>query len=76
MYKAVDIANYFIYLWEKDNIPTEGPKLDLLKLQCSMFYAQAHHLLMYGKELFKEVIVAHKHGPCILEIGCPDDIEE
>lgn len=75
MMKAIDIANYFKHLWIENNIPSEGLKLDLLKLQCMLFYAQAHYLLMYDKELFEEKILAHEHGPCVIEIGCPKDIE-
>lgn len=58
--KAIDIANYFIYLSNKENKPITNKKLQKL-----VFYAQAWSLVLNNKKLFNETIEAWVHGPAI-----------
>ncbi|MBU4316126.1 MAG: DUF4065 domain-containing protein [Proteobacteria bacterium] len=60
-YSASDIANYFLF---KAN--QEGQELlSNLKLQKLVYYAQGLHLVVYGKPIFSEMIVAWNYGPVV-----------
>lgn len=62
----LSIANYFIYISQKDEID-EGVKEGIthLKLQKILYFAQAAYLSLYDKELFIEDFQAWKYGPVI-----------
>lgn len=66
-YKAEDIADYFINLANHhvidENGATEG--ITNLKLQKILYFAQAAHLAVHQKPLFKEEIEAWKFGPVV-----------
>ena len=53
------VADYFILRVD----PEAGDHITHLKLQKLVYYAQAWHLAMFGKPLFKHKIEAWLHGP-------------
>lgn len=61
MSKVDKIANYFIYLSNKE----EKEDLTNKKLQKLLYYSQAWNLALSKKELFKENFEAWIHGPAI-----------
>ena len=62
MDSVFDVANYF--LWRAGEV---GELLSNLKLQKLVYYAQAWHLAVHGKQIFPEDFEAWVHGPV-----CPD----
>ena len=64
MYKALDIAKYFIKLAS----PEEGDFITNLKLQKLLYYAQGFHLALYGKPLFGEQIEICHYGPVVADV--------
>lgn len=64
MYKALDIAKYFITLAS----PEAEDLITNLKLQKLLYYAQGFHLALFGKPLFAEKIEAWQSGPVVPEI--------
>ncbi len=64
MYKALDIAKYFITLAS----PEAEDLITNLKLQKMLYYAQGFHLALFGKPLFAEKIEAWQSGPVVPEI--------
>lgn len=61
-YSVIDIANYFLAL-----VDPEVDRIDHLKLQKLVYYAQGFHLALTDRALFSEPIEAWTHGPV-----CPD----
>ncbi|RKL65816.1 hypothetical protein CR203_18315 [Salipaludibacillus neizhouensis] len=57
---ATDVARYFLHLSSLNNI-----KVTPLKLQKLVYFAQAWHLAIKEKELFKDKIEAWTHGPVV-----------
>ena len=70
MYKAIDIANWFIFYNEfKRNMMNEDTDyMSNLRLQKLVFYAQSAAMALKGKPLFEEKIEAWTHGPVIPEV--------
>jgi len=64
MYKALDIAKYFITLAS----PEQEDFITNLKLQKLLYYAQGFHLALHGKPLFHEHIEAWQYGPVLPDI--------
>lgn len=62
-YSAEEIANFFIWKAHKEN-----KQLTNKKLQKLLYYAQAWHLALEEKPLFKEGIEAWVHGPAVRKI--------
>jgi len=60
IYKASEIANYFLLMAQKD-----GELISNLKVQKLVYYAQGVHLALYGTPIFKEQIKAWNLGPVI-----------
>lgn len=60
LYRALDIANYFLYRAEKD-----GELISNLKVQKLIYYAQGIHLALYGAPLFNDPIKAWAYGPVV-----------
>ncbi len=58
------IADYFILKVDRK----AGDNMTHLKLQKLLYYAQAWHLAMHGKELFHNRLEAWRHGPVCREI--------
>jgi len=58
--KVGDIAEYFIYLANRDNKAITNKKLQKL-----VYYAQAWSLVLNDKKLFNEPIEAWVHGPAV-----------
>ncbi len=58
-----DIAEYFIYLSNKDD-----RYMTSLKLQKLVYYAQAWNLVFNNKRLFKDTIEAWIHGPAVYSL--------
>ena len=58
--KALDVAQYFIYLANQENKSITNKKLQKL-----VYYAQAWSLALNNKKLFSEHIEAWVHGPAI-----------
>ncbi|MBP9773104.1 MAG: SocA family protein [Candidatus Peribacteraceae bacterium] len=69
-YKAEDIAVYFINLANQQVIDESGATEGItnLKLQKILYFAQAAHLAVHEKPLFKEEIEAWKFGPVVPSI--------
>lgn len=59
--KAIDIANFYVNLANG----IENEEIDNLKLNKICFYAQAWHLVRFGRPLFEDEIEAWKYGPVI-----------
>jgi uncharacterized phage-associated protein len=59
-YSASDIANCIIAAFHKRH-----EEITNLKLQKLVYYAQAWHLALYGKPLFRDRIEAWIHGPVV-----------
>lgn len=64
MYKATDIANWFLMAVDRES----GDSITHLKLQKLLYYAQAWTLALLKKPLFDEEIQAWMHGPVIPEV--------
>lgn len=64
MYKATDIANWFLLAVDRES----GDSITHLKLQKLLYYAQAWTLTLLKKPLFDEEIQAWMHGPVIPEV--------
>ena len=65
MYKAIDIANWFIQRAIQDVKTNGGEYITHLKLQKLLYFAQGCYTAMEGKPLFKEKIYAWAHGPVV-----------
>lgn len=67
LYKAEDVAKYFIYLGSQqvvgDNKEREG--VTNLKLQKILYFAQAYFLAKISKPLFADTIEAWEFGPVV-----------
>ena len=63
MYKASDIANYFI--WRANADEEIGENITNLKLQKLVYYAQGFSVAWHGHPLFEEPIQAWAHGPVV-----------
>lgn len=63
MYRAQDIANYFI--WRVNSDLEIGDNITNMKLQKLMYYAQGFHLAWKDAPLFAEPIEAWTHGPVV-----------
>lgn len=57
------IANYFIWKSSKEHKPITNKKLQKL-----LYYAQAWHLALKDKPLFREDIEAWVHGPTVRDV--------
>lgn len=63
MLKAIDVANFFIYLLsDKED---EENDLTNMKLNKLTYYAQGQFLKTNGKPLFSEGVEAWRHGPVV-----------
>lgn len=60
IYKALDIANYFLFKAEKDE-----ELISNLKVQKLIYYAQGIHLALFGKPIFEDPIKAWTYGPVV-----------
>jgi len=58
--KALDVANYFLFISNKEKRPITNKKLQKL-----VYYAQVWHSVLENKKLFKEDFEAWVHGPVI-----------
>ena len=68
MLKAIDVANFFIYLLsDKED---EENDLTNMKLNKLTYYAQGQFLKTNGKPLFSEGIEAWIHGPVVPSVDC------
>ena len=76
MYKALDIANWFLIKNNAEVVEHEADnddyevyeKITHLKLQKLLYYAQGISLAIHDKPLFRENIVAWPHGPVVKEV--------
>ncbi len=66
-YTAQEIAEYYINIANSEVIDEGGvcESITNLKLQKILYFAQAAHLSVYNKPLFKEEIEAWKFGPVV-----------
>lgn len=62
-YNSLTIANYFLYLANRDNKPVSA-----MKLQKLVYYAHGWHLALTGKPLINEQVEAWRFGPVIPNI--------
>ena len=76
MYKAIDIANWFLLKNNSEVLQHEAEGDDYevyecithLKLQKLIYYAQGVYLDSTGEKLFEEDIEAWPHGPVVREV--------
>lgn len=66
MYRAADIANY--YIWRANTDEEFGVNITNLKLQKLLYYAQGFSLAWRGHPLFDEPIEAWAHGPVVRSV--------
>lgn len=59
-YDALTIAKWFVAWAEADEADVSN-----LKVQKLLYYAQGHHLAMFGSPLFRDKIQAWSHGPVV-----------
>lgn len=64
MASAFDVAKYFLTL----SRPDEGDLISNLKLQKLLYYAQGFSLVVLGRNLFDDDIVAWDHGPVVPDV--------
>ena len=62
-YRAATIAKWFT-AWAE----AEDAEVSNLKLQKLLYYAQGHHLALYGEPLFDDPIQAWSHGPVVKDV--------
>jgi len=67
MANAMDVANYFLCMQEKNEKEYKND-LTNLKMQKLCAYAQAFSLALLDKALFEEDIQAMKHGPVVYSL--------
>lgn len=65
-YVATTTAKWFV-----DWANAEDAELSNLKLQKLQYYAQGHHLAVYGQPLFADKIQAWSYGPVVPEVYHP-----
>jgi len=63
MYKALDVAKWFICRYAEIEEP--GEPLTLMKLLKLLYYAEGCSLALNDKSLFSEDIIAWEHGPVV-----------
>ena len=61
MYRAADVARYFLSLSDEE----AGDTISNLKLQKLLYYAQGFHLAVFGSPVFNDRIEAWTHGPVV-----------
>jgi len=64
IYKALDVANWFIDQFDKES----GDVVTHLKLQKLLYYSECWCQLLLDRELFYENIEAWAHGPVVREV--------
>ncbi len=65
MTRAIDVANFLLFLKEHDPRRLE---ISNLKLQKLLYYCQGYHLAFTEEPLFEEPIEAWKYGPVVRDI--------
>jgi uncharacterized phage-associated protein len=60
LYRALDVANYFLFTAQKD-----GELLSNLKVQKLVYYSQGISLALHGKPIFSDPIKAWSYGPVV-----------
>lgn len=68
-FKAIDIANYFLFLQNNKFKNEEIKKIDKWKLQKLLYYSQGYYCAIYNKFLFKEKMIKYYYGPYCEEIN-------
>ncbi len=68
MYRAIDVAHWFIYHNQQAQDDLGGEPLSLLKLLKLLYYAEGSYLAIKNKSLFNEDILAWEHGPVVKEV--------
>ena len=68
MYKAIDIAQWFINKSFEDTQENGGEYITHLKLQKLLYYAQGCYGAMKDKPLFPEKIYNWAHGPVVADL--------
>lgn len=69
MYKAIDIANWFIKkAIEEVKKDANNGYLTNMHVQKLLYFAQGHYLVRNNEKLFEEDIEAWQYGPLILEV--------
>lgn len=63
MLKAIDVANFFVYISE-----LMGEEVTNMKLNKLVYFAQGFYMAKYNKKLFSENIEAWQHGPVVAEV--------
>lgn len=61
--RAINVANYFISISNKEEKPITNKKLQKL-----VYYAQVWHIVLHNRKLFSENFEAWVHGPVVPEL--------
>lgn len=64
VYKALEVANWFINQFDKES----GDVITHLKLQKLLYYSECWCQLLLDRQLFSENIEAWAHGPVVREV--------
>lgn len=64
IYRALDVANWFINQFDKES----GDVVTPLKLQKLLYYSECWCQILLGQALFSENIEAWAHGPVVREV--------
>ncbi|MEN8221070.1 MAG: type II toxin-antitoxin system antitoxin SocA domain-containing protein [Pseudomonadota bacterium] len=64
IYKAIDVANWFINQFDKES----GDVITHLKLQKLLYFSEAWCQVLLDRELFSENMEAWSHGPVVREV--------
>ena len=67
MYKALDIAKWFINR-AIDDAPKSGEFMTPLKVQKLLYYSQGFNKIINKEQLFSEKIMAWQYGPVVEEV--------
>lgn len=59
------VAQYFIAKSRPERYADNGTLLENYKLQKMLYLSQGFHMLLFGRPLFSEPLVAHTHGPVV-----------
>ncbi len=66
--KAINVANYLVFLSSQENKEGEVEGVTNLKLQKLLYFSQAYYLAKFNKALFHEEIEAWDLGPVVPEV--------
>jgi hypothetical protein len=64
---VIDVANCFLYLQQQTSLKPEA-RIDSIKIQKLVYYAQGYYMGMYKERLFAEPLIKYIYGPFCQEL--------